>query len=188
MKKIFLLFLSSLILAGCSSVTNTTNSSSESSSDSSSSTVSQSSALDFTVKDADDNDVNLADYQGKKVYINFWATWCGPCIREIPELEEVYQEYKDKDDFVFLSITSPNDAKFANTNPADESQKVILSKAKELGITYPVLFDTKDQAATKFALSAVPTHIFINSDGTLKQTFAGQIQKEQLIELLNGMK
>lgn len=45
----------------------------------------------------------------EKVYINFWATWCGPCIREIPELEEVYQEYKDKDDFVFLSITSPND-------------------------------------------------------------------------------
>ena len=66
MKKIFLLFLSSLILAGCSSVTNTTNSSSESSSDSSSSTVSQSSALDFTVKDADGNNVNLADYQGKK--------------------------------------------------------------------------------------------------------------------------
>ena len=187
MKKIFLLFLSSLILAGCSSVTNTTNFSSESSSDSSSSTVSQSSALDFTVKDADGNDVNLADYQGKKVYINFWATWCGPCIREIPELEEVYQEYKDKDDFVFLSITSPNDAKFANSNPADESQAVILSTAEELGISYPVLFDTKDQAATKFALSAVPTHIFINSDGTLKQTFAGQIQKDYLIQLLDEM-
>ena len=64
---------------------------------------------------------------------------------------------------------------------------MILSKAKELGITYPVLFDTKDQAATKFALSAVPTHIFINSDGTLKQTFAGQIQKDYLIQLLDEM-
>ncbi len=78
MKKIFLLFLSSLILAGCISVTNTTNSSSVSSSDSSSSVISQSSVLNFTVKDVDGNDVNLADYQGKKVYINFWATWCGP--------------------------------------------------------------------------------------------------------------
>ena len=66
MKKIFLLFLSSLILAGCISVTNTTNSSSVSSSDSSSSVISQSSVLNFTVKDVDGNDVNLADYQGKK--------------------------------------------------------------------------------------------------------------------------
>lgn len=187
MKKIIALFLSGLLLAACSSVSDTTTPSSESSSDSSSSAVSQASALDFTVKDVDGNDVNLADYQGKKVYINFWATWCGPCIREIPELEEVYQEYKDKDDYVFLSITSPNDAKFANANPADKSQEVILSTADDLGITYPVLFDTKDQAATKFALSAVPTHIFINSDGTLKQTFAGQIQNDYLIQLLDEM-
>ena len=187
MKKIIALFLSGFLLTACSSVSDTTTSSSESSSDSSSSVISQSSVLNFTVKDVDGNDVNLADYQGKKVYINFWATWCGPCIREIPELEEVYQEYKDKDDYVFLSITSPNDAKFANANPVDESQEVILSKAKELGISYPVLFDTKDQAATKFALSAVPTHIFINSDGTLKQTFAGQIQKDYLIQLLDEM-
>ena len=142
MKKIIALFLSGFLLTACSSVSDTTTSSSGSSSDSSSSVISQSSVLNFTVKDVVGNDVNLADYHGKKVYINFWATWCGPCIREIPELEEVYQEYKDKDDFVFLSITSPNDAKFANANPADESQKVILSKANELGITYPVLFDT----------------------------------------------
>ena len=91
MKKFFVLFLSGLLLTACSTVSDTATPSSESSSDSSSSAVSQSSVLDFTVKDVDGNDVNLADYQGKKVYINFWATWCGPCIREIPELEEVYQ-------------------------------------------------------------------------------------------------
>ena len=184
MKKVIVLFLSGLLLTACASVSN----SSESSPNSSSSAAHQISVLDFSVKDAEGNDVNLADYKGKKVYINFWATWCGPCIREIPELEEVYQEYKDKEDYVFLSITSPNDAKFANANPVDESQKLILSKAKQLGISYPVLFDTEDQATTKFTVSAVPTHIFINSDGTLKQTFAGQIQKAQLIQLLNEMK
>ena len=66
MKKIIALFLSGLLLAACSSVSDTTTPSSESSSDSSSSAVSQASALDFTVKDVDGNDVNLADYQGKK--------------------------------------------------------------------------------------------------------------------------
>ncbi|WP_029176173.1 TlpA family protein disulfide reductase [Streptococcus suis] len=143
--------------------------------------------LDFSLKDKDGNDVNLADYKGKKIYINVWATWCGPCQREIPELEEVYQEYKDKEDYVFLSITSPKDAEFANTNPADVSKDEILEKASELGATYPVLFDTKVQAMTHFGIAAFPTHILINSDGTLKVSFAGQVQKDKLVELLEEM-
>ncbi|MGQ7339521.1 TlpA family protein disulfide reductase [Streptococcus suis] len=143
--------------------------------------------LDFSLKDKDGKDVNLADYKGKKIYINVWATWCGPCQREIPELEEVYQEYKDKEDYVFLSITSPKDAEFANTNPADVSKDEILEKASELGATYPVLFDTKDQAMTHFGIPAFPTHILINSDGTLKVSFAGQVQKDKLVELLEEM-
>ncbi|WP_105210286.1 TlpA family protein disulfide reductase [Streptococcus suis] len=143
--------------------------------------------LDFSLKDKDGNDVNLADYKGKKIYINVWATWCGPCQREIPELEEVYQEYKDKEDFVFLSITSPEDAEFENTNPADVSKAEILEKASELGATYPVLFDTKDQAMTQFGIAAFPTHILINSDGTLKVSFAGQVQKDKLVQLLEEM-
>ncbi|HFU3939302.1 TPA: TlpA family protein disulfide reductase [Streptococcus suis] len=143
--------------------------------------------LDFSLKDKDGKDVNLADYKGKKIYINVWATYCGPCQREIPELEEVYQEYKDKEDYVFLSITSPKDAEFANTNPSDVSKDEILEKASELGATYPVLFDTKDQAMTHFGIAAFPTHILINSDGTLKVSFAGQVQKDKLVELLEEM-
>lgn len=144
--------------------------------------------LDFSIKDKDGNDVHLADYKGKKIYINVWATWCGPCLREIPELEEVYQEYKDREDYVFLSITSPNDEVFENENPADVSKDEILSETDKLGIHYPVLFDSKDQAATNFGLAAFPTHILINSDGTLSRSFAGQIQKDKLMELLEEVK
>lgn len=178
----FCVLVSCLALSGCALLPLLSSKSSETALQ-----VNQPVTLDFSIKDKDGNDVHLADYKGKKIYINVWATWCGPCLREIPELEEVYQEYKDKEDYVFLSITSPDDAEFGNTNPADVSKEEILAKAEELGVHYPVLFDSQNQAKDNFGLAAFPTHIFINSDGTLKLVFAGQVQKNKLVELLEEM-
>ena len=182
MKKIALLLLASSVLGGCSLLLPSTMKESQEAA------VSQVVDAAVTVKDKDGMDVHLADYKGKKLYINVWASWCGPCMREIPELEEVYQLYKDKEDYVFLSLTSPNDALFGNSQPQDRSAEEILAVAKERGITYPVLFDSKDQAATHFALRAFPTHIFVNSDGTISKQFSGQIQKEQLIGQLEDLR
>lgn len=144
--------------------------------------------LDFTVKDKDGNDVKLSDYKGKKVYLNVWASWCGPCKHEMPELEEVYQAFKDKEDYAFLSVTSPDDKEFANSNPADASKETILATAKKAGVTYPVLFDTKDQAMSALAISAFPTHYFINSDGTVHTTYMGGLTKEGLTQFLEELK
>lgn len=72
------------------------------------------SAPAFKLKNKKGKTVSLSAYKGKKVYINVWATWCGPCMREIPDLEKIYQTYKHKKDFVFLSVTSPNDSKYKN--------------------------------------------------------------------------
>ena len=66
-------------------------------------------APQFTLLNQDNQPISLSDFKGKKVYINVWASWCGPCLREIPELEKVYQKVKAREDIVFLSITSPND-------------------------------------------------------------------------------
>ena len=179
-KTIFFLLLASS-LGGCSLLLPSTMNQSQEV------TVQQATDAAVTVKDKNGKDVHLADYKGKKLYINVWASWCGPCMREIPELEEVYQLYKDKEDYVFLSLTSPNDALFGNNQPQDKTAKEILAVAKEKGITYPVLFDSKDQAATHFALRAFPTHIFVNSDGTINKQFPGQIQKDLLIEQLESL-
>lgn len=180
MKKIYVLLFLSLILGGCSLLFRSTGPAPTSL------VAGQTVQLDFPVKDREGNDLVLSDYKGKKIYINFWATWCGPCLREIPELEEVYQEYKDNEGYVFLSLTAPNDRDYGNTT-ADTDTGQILAKAEELGISYPVLFDYKNQAASQFGLAAFPTHIFINSDGKLSVAYIGQVQKEKLIELLEGM-
>ncbi|QWQ39570.1 TlpA disulfide reductase family protein [Gemella sp. zg-570] len=135
----------------------------------------------------DGNEVKLSDFKGKKVYINMWASWCGSCIKEIPELEEVYQKLKNKDDVVLLSMTSPSDAEFKNVNAQDNKKDVILDRVKSLGISYPVLFDYNGRFIINYAIRSFPTHIFINSDGTINYQFPGSINKEILEKNINEL-
>ena len=85
-----------LVLTACSKTQS--NSSEQNNSSSSSSTEEKKTrqAFDFSAMDKDGNTVKLSDYKGKKVYINVWASWCGPCVREMPELEKAYKKLKDK--------------------------------------------------------------------------------------------
>ena len=145
-------------------------------------------AFDFTAMDKDGKTVKLSDFKGKKVYINMWASWCGPCMREIPELEKTYQKLKDNKDIVFLSMTSPNDSEFKNQSPQDKGKDVILNKAKELGVTYPVLFDVNDRFIINYAIRSFPTHILINSDGTFETRIAGAVTEESLTKEIEKLK
>ena len=177
-----------LILSACSSSTEKKEETNKQTSTTSSNETKPAQAFDFTAIDKDGKTVKLSDFKGKKVYINMWASWCGPCMREIPELEKVYQKYKNNKDFVFLSITSPNDAEFKNQSPQDKSKDVILKKAKELGTTYPVLFDVNDRFIINYAIRSFPTHILINSDGTFETRIAGSVNEETLTKELEKLK
>ena len=182
------LLSSALILNACASTFEKKEETNKQTSTSSSSETKATQAYDFTAMDKDGKTVKLSDFKGKKVYINMWASWCGPCMREIPELEKVYQKYKNNKDIVFLSMTSPNDAEFKNQSPQDKSKDVILKKAKELGATYPVLFDVNDRFIINYAIRSFPTHIFINSDGTIGNRIAGGVTEELLTKEIEKLK
>ena len=192
MKKLTILSVtllsSALILSACSSASDKKEETNKQTSTSSSSETKATQAFDFTAMDKDGKTVKLSDFKGKKVYINMWASWCGPCMREIPELEKVYQKYKNNKDIVFLSMTSPNDAEFKNQSPQDKSKDVILKKAKELGVTYPVLFDVNDRFIINYAIRSFPTHILINSDGTFETRIAGAVTEESLTKEIEKLK
>ena len=182
------LLSSALILSACSSTSEKKEETNKQTSTSSSSETKATQAFDFTAMDKDGKTVKLSDFKGKKVYINMWASWCGPCMREIPELEKTYQKLKDNKDIVFLSMTSPNDAEFKNQSPQDKSKDVILKKAKELGATYPVLFDVNDRFIINYAIRSFPTHILINSDGTFETRIAGAVTEESLTKEIEKLK
>lgn len=145
-------------------------------------------APDLKLMDKDGKEVSLSDYAGKKVYLNFWASWCKPCLQEMPHMERVYQKFKDDKYYAFLSVTSPKDSKFNNAYALDEDQKKIMDVAKKAGITYPILFDQKDNALMAYILRAFPSHVFINSDGTVYKVFAGQLNEETLKAGLKNLK
>ena len=183
------LLSSALILSACSS--GSSEKKEETNKQTASSSTSENKAIqafDFTAMDKDGKTVKLSDFKGKKVYINMWASWCGPCMREIPELEKTYQKLKDNKDIVFLSMTSPNDSEFKNQSPQDKGKDVILNKAKELGVTYPVLFDVNDRVIINYAIRSFPTHIFINSDGTIGNRIAGGVTEELLTKEIEKLK
>ena len=182
------LLSSALILNACSSTSDKKEETNKQTATSSTSENKAIQAFDFTAMDKDGKTVKLSDFKGKKVYINMWASWCGPCMREIPELEKTYQKLKNNKDIVFLSMTSPNDSEFKNQSPQDKGKDVILNKAKELGVTYPVLFDVNDRFIINYAIRSFPTHIFINSDGTIGNRIAGGVTEELLTKEIEKLK
>ena len=182
------LLSSALILSACSSASEKKEDTNKQTTTSSTSENKAIHAFDFTAMDKDGKTVKLSDFKGKKVYINMWASWCGPCMREIPELEKTYQKLKNNKDIVFLSMTSPNDSEFKNQSPQDKGKDVILNKAKELGVTYPVLFDVNDRFIINYAIRSFPTHIFINSDGTIGNRIAGAVTEESLTKEIEKLK
>lgn len=96
--------------------------------------------------------VSLKDFRGKLVLLNFWATWCEPCREEMPAMERLYQEFKDKG-FVVLAV----DVK--------DRQKDAQAFVKELKLTYPVVFDPEGRAGLLYGAWGLPTTYLIGRTG-----------------------
>ena len=114
---------------------------------------------DFTVLDWDGNEVKLSDYLGKPIVLNFWAHWCGPCQREMPEFNAMYEDLGGEVTFLMLHV-----------GPEVEEGK---EKVTEGGYTFPVLFDADSEVTNMYGISAFPTSLFINEEGHLKAYYIG---------------
>ena len=127
-------------------------------------------APDFTVQDADGNAVQLSDFLGKPVVLNFWASWCPPCKSEMPDFEETYKVYGPDVQFMMVNLT-------------DGSQET-LSSAKtyitQQGYTFPVFYDTALDAANKYGIYSVPQTFFIDEEGYAIARASGAIDSETL--------
>jgi peroxiredoxin len=107
---------------------------------------------DFTLSTPEGKKVSLKDFRGKFVFLNFWASWCVPCREEMPAMEKLYQEFKDKN-FVVLAI----DVK-------DRKQDA-LDFVKELKLTYPIAFDPEGKAGLLYGAWGLPTTYLIGPKG-----------------------
>jgi peroxiredoxin len=124
--------------------------------------------LDFTVKDMNGADVRLADFKGKVILLNYWATWCGPCKVEIPDLIALQDQYKDKG-FVVLGVSQ------------DDDPETLRSFASTYKMNYPVLVgrDAPELLDAQGPLWGLPTSYVIGRDGAICTRHLGPATKEE---------
>ena len=125
-------------------------------------------APDFTAYDADGNAVQLSDYFGKPLVLNFWASWCGPCKSEMPAFQQAYEQ-EDGVQFLLVNMTGGR-----------ETQADAEALLAQEGYTFPVLFDLDLDAAMTYGVTALPTTYFLDAEGNLVAWAQGAINEQTL--------
>lgn len=124
-------------------------------------------APDFTVETADGAKVKLSDLKGKPVVLNFWASWCGPCRKEMPDLETVYQTYKDQG----VQVVGVN---------VGDSKVAVANFTSQVKTTFPVWLDTKEEAQQAYKILPIPATFFIDRNGTIRAMYQYQMSHAQM--------
>ena len=124
-------------------------------------------APDFTLPGLDGTPVRLSDLRGKTVLINFWATWCGPCRKEFPELVKLAQQQGDRG-LVVLAVD------------VSESRDYVARFAQEFGATFPIVLDSDSNVVQSYRLIGLPTSLFVDRDGVLRAQQLGPLTEANL--------
>lgn len=123
-------------------------------------------APDFSLETVDGAQVSLSDLRGTPVLINFWATWCGPCVVEMPNIQEYYERYPGR--FEVLAVN------------ADESQREVAAFAGKMNLTFPLLLDPGNQVNSLYRLRGYPTTFLVDAEGVVQVQHIGSLSEEQI--------
>ncbi|ALA58042.1 peroxiredoxin family protein [Nitrospira moscoviensis] len=126
-------------------------------------------AADFSLPDLEGRVQSLTQYRGKIVLLNFWATWCKPCITEMPAMQAGYDKLRDKG-FVVLAI-----------NELEDEEKV-KEHIRSYGHTFPVLMDRDNRVANKYGVFGLPVSVFIDVNGRVQEYIKGGLLTERKID------
>ncbi|MTH51843.1 redoxin domain-containing protein [Bacillus mangrovi] len=128
-------------------------------------------APDFTLPLLDGTTASLSGYEGKKVIVNFWATWCGPCRKEIPELKKIAEKYEG--DLVILAV---------NYTVSEANESTVQNFVKSNAMDFPVLLDRETDVLSDYKVFSYPTSYFLDENGVIKKIHRGIADQKTLEE------
>ena len=138
------------------------------------------SALDFALSDQYGNTHTLDQYKGKIIFLNFWATWCGPCRSEMPDIQELYEAY-GQEEVVILGVAAPELGQ-------EGTEEEIAAFLEENGYTYPVLMDRDWELFDGYRISAFPTTFMIDAEGKVYGYVSGQLSRDMMESIIQQTK
>lgn len=134
-------------------------------------------APDFTLKDQFGVEHTLSSYKGKVVFLNFWATWCGWCKKEMPDIQQLYEDHgENKGDVIILGVAAPD--------AGDVSQEEITKFLNDHQLTYPTLMDIDGSVFSTYGASSLPTTFMIDANGNAFGYVPGMLTREQMDKII----
>ncbi|MGG3452107.1 redoxin domain-containing protein [Domibacillus aminovorans] len=124
---------------------------------------------DFKVQTMDGKEVKLSDYKGKKVFLNFWTTWCPPCKEEMPNMQTFYRKKPANVEILAVNI--------------EESNERVNEFAKEYQLTFPILLDKDGDVSKTYDVYTIPTTFVLNEEGIIHQKIIGPMDEN----MMNGL-
>lgn len=131
-------------------------------------------APDFALQSTDGKTIKLSDYKGKIVIIDFWATWCPPCRKGIPDLIEIQKEFKDKVVVIGVSLDI-------------QSKKDVMPFMKQYGMNYPVVYGNQKVVVDYGNINAIPTSFIINKKGEVAAKHIGLVPKSTYVKKIKEL-
>ncbi|TXC93333.1 thiol-disulfide oxidoreductase ResA [Metabacillus litoralis] len=132
-------------------------------------------APDFVLKDLDGNEHQLSDYKGKGVFLNFWGTWCEPCEREMPYMDNQYSYYKDQG----VEVLAVNIA---------ESNIAVQTFIDKHQLSFPVILDKDRQVLNAYGVGPLPTTFLINPEGKVVDITSGTLSERMIRDYMEQIK
>lgn len=134
-------------------------------------------APDFTLMSLEGQEMSLSDFRGKKVVLNFWASWCGPCRKEMPDMQKFYDAYKDKN----VEVVAVNLTHF------ERKREHVDEFVKEYGLTFPIPLDVEKQQYDAYKVITIPTTYFLDEKGVIQQKHLGPMTYEFMENTIEKM-